>query len=198
MRGIENLLIDLIEEPQFVNDLLDGITEVHIRFMDTMVKYIPIDAYFGGDDMCDQRGCIMGEDRWREFFKPRLKKIVEHCHSLGLPYVLHSCGNVLPLVDDLMEIGVDGLESLQPEAMNVYELKEKTAGKMVLIGGMGVQKLLYFGTPDEIKLETARLIDELGKGGGYIISPAKALDGEPAENAAAFIEALTGQAQRSI
>jgi len=69
---------------------------------------------------------------------------------------------------------------------------------MVLIGGMGVQKLLYFGTPDEIKLETARLIDELGKGGGYIISPAKALDGEPAENAAAFIEALTGQAQRSI
>ena len=189
MRGFENVLTDMLLSPTFVDELLDGILDVHLRMMDLIVARIPIDAYFGGDDWCDQRTVIMGLDLWRRFFKPRLARMIDHCHELGRPYVLHSCGNVSPLIDDLIDIGLDGLESLQAETMNVYKLKRKAAGKLVLIGGMGVQRLIPFGTPEEIRAETKRLINELGRGGGYVLGPSKPLPPEtPIANAVAFIE----------
>ena len=133
----------------------------------------------------------MGPDLWRKFFKSRLAKIVNHCHKLGFPYILHSCGNVLPLIDDLLEIGLDGLESLQPEAMDVFLLKRKTEGKMVLIGGLGVQSTLPYATPNEVKLQTKKLIKNLGQGGGYVLAPAKPLmDDVPTSNAVALIESV--------
>lgn len=189
MRGFENILIDMMLSPEFVNELLDGILDLHLRAMERIAARIPIDAYFGGDDWCDQRTVMMGLDLWRAFFKPRMEKMIRRCHDLGLAYVLHSCGNVAPLVDDLLDIGLDGLESLQAEAMNVYKLKRKTAGRLVLIGGMGVQRLIPFGDPAEIRDETRRLIRELGEGGGYVLAPSKPIPaGTPIPNAAAFIE----------
>ncbi len=189
MRGFENLLADMLENPSFVEELLEGITDIHLRAMDLIAARVPIEAYFGGDDWCDQRGIIMGLDLWRKFFKPRLARIVARCHELGLPYVLHSCGNVAPLAEELIELGLDGLESLQPEAMNVYELKRRTAGRLSLIGGMGVQSTLPFGTPEEVRGETLRLIWDLGRGGGYVLAPAKPVTAEvPLVNAIAFME----------
>ena len=193
MRGMDNFMTDLVLEPEFVEDLLDGILEVHLQFMDMVKKELPIDAYYGGDDVSDQRGVMFGVDRWRHFFKPRLKKLIDHAHGLGLKYVLHACGNVMPIVDDLIELGLDGLESLQPEAMDVFMLKKQAKGKLVLIGGMGVQSMLFSGTPDEIRDGTTRLLRELGEGGGYIISPSKPFDCEPVENIAAFMETVLAQ-----
>jgi uroporphyrinogen decarboxylase len=189
MRGFENFMMDLVDNSSFVEDLLDGIMEMHLRVMDLITERIPIEGYFGGDDWSDQRGVMMGIENWRRFFKHRLAKMIDHCHGLGYPYILHSCGNVLPLIDDLLEIGLDGLESLQPEAMDVYELKRRTVGKMVLIGGMGVQSTLRFGRPEDIREETKRLIRELGRGGGYVLATAKPMmEDIPVENAAAFVE----------
>ncbi|MCL2772219.1 MAG: hypothetical protein FWD71_02620 [Oscillospiraceae bacterium] len=190
LRGMENLLADMVEEEQFVHDLLDGITKVQLEFIDKLYECSPIDAIFGGDDICDQRSVIMGIERWRTFFKPRLKQVVAHAHKYGLPYIMHSCGNVLPIVDDLIEIGVDVLESLQPEAMDLTALKQKAKGRLALIGGMGVQKMMFFGTPDEIRSETRRLKSVLGDGGGYVLATSKNLETEPVENAAAFIETI--------
>lgn len=189
MRGFENVLVDMMLAPEFVHELLDGILDLHLRVMERIIARIPIDAYFGGDDWCDQRTVMMGLDLWRQFFKPRMQKMIRRCHELGLAYVLHSCGNVAPLVDDLLEIGLDGLESLQAETMNVYKLKRKVAGRMVLMGGMGVQRLIPFGRPDEIRQETRRLVRELGQDGGYVLGPSKPIPaGTPIPNAAAFIE----------
>lgn len=189
MRGFESLMVDMLLETGFVEALLDGIMDVHLRAMDLIVRRVPIEAYFGGDDWCDQRTVMMGIDLWRKFFKPRLARMIEHAHQLGRPYVLHSCGNVSPLVDDLIDIGLDGLESLQSEAMNVYKVKRKAAGRLVLIGGMGVQRLIPFGRPEEIRDETRRLLSELGQGGGYVLAPSKPLPLEtPIPNAVAFIE----------
>jgi len=189
MRGFENILVDVLLNPEFVEELLDGILDIHLRMMDLIAARVPIDAYFGGDDWCDQRTVLMGIRHWRRFFKPRLARMIAHCHELGLPYVLHSCGNVSPLVDDLIEVGLDGLESLQSEATNVYKVKRKAAGSLVLIGGMGVQRIIPFGTAEEVRAETERLIAELGRGGGYVLAPSKPLPPEtPIANAVAFIE----------
>lgn len=192
--GIENLLVDMVDHPRFVHELMDGIVDLHLKTMDVLMDRVPMDAYVGGDDWCDQRTAIMGLQRWREFIKPRLAKIVAHCHEHGLPCIYHVCGNVLPLVDDLLEIGLDGLESLQPEATDILALKERTRGRMVLIGGMGVQSTMPFGTPGEVRAAAMQLVRDMGKDGGYVLGPAKPLGKEvPIENIAAFVEVAMHQ-----
>lgn len=195
MRGVENILIDMVEHPQFVHDLFDGYLRIRLKLLDLIVDRIPVEGIFDGGDDCDQRGPMMGLARWREFIKPRLKAVIDHVHAKGLPVVAHMCGNVTPLVDDLLEIRLDALESLQPEAMDVYGLKQKVAGRMVLIGGVGTQRLLPFGSPDQVTAEARRLMRELGAGGGYILGPAKPImEDVPTENAIAFIRAAVDQA----
>ena len=194
MRGMENLLMDMVDHPQFVHDLMDGYLELRLDLIDLIIDRIPIEGIIDGGDDCSQRGPIMGLARWREFIGPRLKAVIDHVHARGLPVVAHMCGNVRPLIDDLLAMKLDALESLQPEAMDVYELKEKTAGQMVLIGGMGTQSTLPHGTPQEVIAETKKLLRELGAGGGYILGPAKPLMPDvPTENAVAFIETVLEQ-----
>lgn len=193
LRGFENIMMDMVDQPAFVEELLDGILDTHLRVMELIVERLPIDAYYGGDDVSDQRGIMMGIKRWRRFFKPRLAKMIDHCHSLGYPYILHACGNVMPLIDEFIEIGLDGLESLQSEANDVFEIKQKASGKLLLIGGMGVQSTLFHGSPDDVRDKTERLLTRLGAGGGYVIAPSKSFDPEPVENVLAFIEVITNQ-----
>ena len=194
MRGMENLLMDMIEHPQFVHDLMDEYLRIRLELIDLIIERVPIEAIADGGDDCDQRGPIMGLARWQEFIRPRLKAVIDHVHARGLPVIAHMCGNVGPLIDDLLEIKLDALESLQPEAMDVYATKKKAAGKMVLIGGMGTQQMLPKGAPAEVAAETRRLCREMGAGGGYILSPAKPLMPDvPTANAVAFIEAALDQ-----
>jgi len=189
LRGFQSMLMDMIEHPQFVHDLMDGYLKLRLEVIDLIIERVPVEGIFDGGDDCDQRGPIMGLDRWREFIKPRLARVIEHVHQKGLPVVAHMCGNVTELIDDLLAMDLDALESLQSEAMDIYELKRKTTGKMVLIGGMGVQSILPFGTPKEVRAETKKLISEMGRGGGYVLAPAKPImEDVPSKNAAAFIE----------
>jgi uroporphyrinogen decarboxylase len=194
MRGVEDLMMDMIEHPQFVHDLFDGYLKLRLELIDMIIDRIPVEGIFDGGDDCDQRGPMMGLAKWQEFIKPRLQAVIEHVHAKGLPVVAHMCGNVRPIIDDLLDIKLDVLESLQPEAMDVYELKKATAGRMALIGGLGTQQTLPFGTPEEIYAETKKLIRELGKGGGYILASAKAvMEDVPTRNAVAYFEAAVEQ-----
>jgi uroporphyrinogen decarboxylase len=194
MRGMANLLMDMVEHPQFVHDLLDEYLRIRLGVIDRIIERVPCEAIADGGDDCGQRGPLMGLPRWQEFIKPRLEAVIDHCHAKGFPVIAHMCGNVAPLIDDLLEMKLDALESLQPEAMDVYAVKAKVAGKMVLIGGLGTQQMLPRGTPDEVAAETRRLCDEMGAGGGYILGPAKPLMPDvPTENAVAFIEATLDQ-----
>jgi uroporphyrinogen decarboxylase len=188
LRGFENVLVDCILNTAFYEELLDRILEMHLATIDRMCEF-PIDAVFLGDDWGDQRGVIFGPERWRRLFKPRVRKLYDRIHAHGKLAITHCCGNIFELIPDLIEVGLDGLESLQPEAMNVYEIKRKFGKNLRLWGGLGTQQLLPFGTPQEVRAEIRRLISEMGKGSGYILAAAKPLMPEvPAENAIAVIE----------
>jgi len=194
MRGVENLLMDMIENPQFVHDLFDGYLELRLKLLEMIIDRIPIEGIFDGGDDCDQRGPMMGRAMWNEFVGPRLKAVIDFAHSKGLPVVAHMCGNVMPIVPDLLDMKLDVLESLQPECMDVYELKRITHGKMALIGGMGTQQMLPFGTPDEVTAETKKLARELGNGSGYVLSSAKSvMEDVPTANAVAYLEACLAE-----
>ena len=188
LRGFENVLVDSILNTAFYEELLDHIVEMQFALVDKLLE-LPIDGVFFGDDWGDQRGVILGPERWRRLFKPRTRKLYERVKSSGKVVITHCCGNVFDLIPDVIEMGLDVLESLQPEAMNVYEIKRKYGKNLRLWGGLGTQHMLPFGTPQEVRREIHRLIAEMGKGGGYILAPAKPLRADvPTENAVAVIE----------
>jgi uroporphyrinogen decarboxylase len=192
LRGFENILMDSICEPDFFEEVLDRLMNLYLAFVDYTAD-LPIDGILFGDDWGDQRGVIIGPERWRKFIKPRWAKIYEAVHAKGKYVMTHSCGSVADIIPDLIDIGLDVLESVQPEAagMNPYGLKKKFGGDLTFWGCLGSQSTIPFGTPEEVSREVRRLCEEMGKGGGYILSPAKPLREEtPTENAVAIIETL--------
>lgn len=193
IRGFENTLVDVAAEPDFYEDLLDRITQLHLAFIRRLAT-LPVDGIYFSDDWGDQRGVIIGPERWRRLLKPRLALLYEEVHKAGKYVLSHCCGNITDIMPDVIEIGLDVLESIQPEAMNPYELKRKWGDKITFWGGLGSQSTLAFGTPEAIRREVMNLCVHMGKGGGYILAPSKALQPDTAvENAAAVIEAFTGQ-----
>ena len=195
LRGFENALMDAIAEPDFYQEMLDRLTELYLAFVEYTVE-LPIDGILFGDDWGDQRGVILGPERWRKFIKPRWAKIYEAVHAAGKIAMSHSCGSVAEIMPDIIEIGLDVLESVQPEAagMNPYELKKNWGDRITFWGCLGCQSTVPRGTPEEIRNEVSKLRREMSRGGGYILAPAKPLQPEtPTENAVALIEALTDQ-----
>ena len=195
LRGFENALMDAMAEPDFYEEMLDRLTELYLAFVEYTAD-LPIDGILFGDDWGDQRGVILGPARWRKFLKPRWAKIYEAVHAHGKLVMSHSCGSVAEIMPDIIEIGMDVLESCQPEAagMNPYELKRKWGDKIAFWGCLGSQSTIPRGTPEEIRREVKRLKTEMPRGGGFILAPAKPLQPEtPTENAAAVVEAFTRQ-----
>jgi uroporphyrinogen decarboxylase len=193
LRGFENVLTDMLLEPEFYGELLDRIVEMQSGFIRELVS-LPIDGIFFSDDWGDQRGVIMGAERWRRFIKPRVAGLYRQVHAAGKHVLGHCCGNIAELLPDLVEIGQDVLESVQPEAMDPFRLKRDWGDRITFWGGLGSQSIIPFGTPDELKKQIQWLIREMGKGGGYILAPAKPLQPEtPVQNALAILEALENQ-----
>ncbi len=192
LRGFEQALTDALIEPVFYEELLDRLTDLFIKVTEVCVS-LPVDAVSSGDDWGDQNGVTVGPDLWRRLFKPRYARIFAVVKAAGKKVIHHSCGSVADIMDDLVEIGVDVLNPIQPEprGMNPYELKRRYGRNITLCGGLGTQHLLPFGTPAAIRQEVRRLCGELGRGGGFILQPAKALrDETPTENAVATFEAF--------
>jgi len=190
IRGFQNALMDAVAEPDFYEELVDRIMHLHLDFIQASVK-LPVDGVMFSDDWGDQRGVLVGPERWRRFLKPRLARLYDAVHDAGKYTLSHCCGNVRDIIPDLIEIGLDVLQSVQPEAMDPYELKRDYGDKITFWGGLGSQSVLPFGTPEQIRAEVRRLCREMGRGGGYILGPAKALQPEtPTLNAVAAIEAF--------
>ena len=191
IRGYEEFFSDLILEPGFAHELLDRVLERQLELLDLLLE-LPCDAIIFSDDYGDQRGVATGPALWRKFVKPGVKKLYEKVHDADKLVFQHSCGNVFDIIPDLMEIGLDCLQSLQAEAMPVYEIKRRYGDRLCLWGGLGTQRLLPFGTPEEIQEEVRRLKKEMGRGGGYVLTSCKPILTEvPTENAVAFIEEVT-------
>lgn len=195
LRGFENILMDAIAKPDFFDEALDRLTALYLAFAEYTAD-LPIDGILFGDDWGDQRGVILGPARWRRFLKPRWARIYEAVHAHGKIVMSHSCGSVAEIMPDLIEIGLDVLESVQPEAagMNPYALKQKWGDRITFWGCLGSQSTIPWGTPDEIRREIRHLKTAMGIGGGFILAPAKPLQPEtPTENAVAVVEAFTAR-----
>jgi len=192
MRGMENLMMDFYDHPDFVRDLLRTIADFNIAQIRKAVTY-DIDAVHFGDDWGQQHGLQMGPATWRAFILPELKRMYGEAHRAGKQVTIHSCGKVDELFDDLVSIGLNCFNPFQPEVMDVAMLLNKYRGRLAFFGGLSTQKILPYGTAEDVKKETKRLL-ALGRAGGYILSPAHAVEGDvPLENMLAFINTVHEQ-----
>ena len=187
LRGMENLMMDFIENPEFVHELLTTIADYNIAQIRKAMEY-DIDAVYFGDDWGQQHGLIMGPKMWYKFIYPQLKRMYGVAHEAGKYVSIHSCGDVDELFDNLIDIGLNCFNPFQPEVMDVDALVKKYRGRLAFFGGLSTQKTLPYGTTQDVRDESRHLL-ELGQEGGYIFAPAHAVQGDvPLENLLAFIE----------
>jgi uroporphyrinogen decarboxylase len=194
LRGLENMYLDMVERPGFVEALLDRILEFNLKIMETALARFPqLDGVHFGDDFGDQNGVSMGPERWRAVMKPRLARQYGMAKAAGKKVSIHCCGSVEAILDDLVEIGVDLFNPFQPEVMEVEKVFRRYYGKLAFWGGISTQRLLPYASAAETTRAVERLL-RMGRKGGYVIAPAHAAPGDGREeNVHAMLRTILGQ-----
>jgi len=194
LAGMEELLMAMILDKDFVHKLLDKILEYNLKVIEKVCSHDVIDGAIFGDDWGHQTGLIMGRDLWREFIKPRMRRMYDLVKSKGKFVLTHSCGKTDEVFPDLIECGVDAFNPFQPEVVDVFEIKRRYGRKLAFYGGVGVQGLLPHGSAEEVRTYMRRLIKEVGKDGGLIVTTSQQILGDARpENVLAMIDALKEQ-----
>ena len=194
-RGVEQVLIDIAtEDPLFVY-LVEKRQQFYLRHIERILAAAGgrIDLVLCGDDFGSQRGPLIGPAAFDRLFAPKKKELFDLVHSYGARVTHHCCGSSRALIPRFIECGMDALQTIQPQAagMNPYELKAEFAGRIVLHGAIDVQGWLQRATPDEIEREVNRLMDEVGRGGGFILAPCHHIQPDtPLENVLAVYRAV--------
>ena len=188
-RGIERFLADMAGEPVFAQKLLNTIIEKNMVMLENILSIEEIDGILLGSDWGSQRGLLMSPETWEEMIRPGEQREYDLVHSYGKDVWIHSCGNVEQIIPELVEMGMDVLNPVQPECMDIQKLKENYGDKLTFWGGIGTQRILPYGTPDDVKKEARRVREMMSKNGGYIFSPAQDIQRDvPAENIMALLD----------
>jgi len=172
LRGYERTLMDLVVNPDFVEKLLDIPFNYHLAAAKKLVE-MGVDMIWIGDDMGTQERMLISPDTWRRFFRPRMATFISTLKSINpeVKVAYHSDGVIYPIIPDLIEIGLDVLNPVQPRSMDPEKLKRKYGDKLCFWGSIDEQYTLPFGTPAEVEREVIRRLKTLGKNGGLIIGP---------------------------
>lgn len=194
LTGMEKFLIDLAMNKDYIFKLLDMIMRFHIEVGKKLIE-IGCDIIWTGDDFGTQRGMLIPPEMWRRIFKPRFASVFKSLKQFNpnIKIAYHSCGSIVPIIPDLIEIGLDILNPLQPraEGMDGRVLKKKYADRLSFFGAIDEQKVLPFGSPEEVKEEVREKISDLAQGGGYILAPAHNIQPDTSlENIFAIYEAV--------
>lgn len=186
--GIEDALVYMLTEPEFVHELLDKITDFNLRVIDILNEY-PLDGIYFGDDWGQQKGMIMGAPLWREFIKPRLAKMYNRAKKNGKFVLQHSCGDIEAVFDDLIEIGLDCYQTVQPEIYDLKGIKDRYGDRLCFWGTVSTQQALPKLTPYELTCVIEETANVMRRGGGFIIAPTHAIPQDvPSENVFAMLD----------
>jgi uroporphyrinogen decarboxylase len=191
LRGLPELLLDLVAAPVLAEALFER-TGALQRHAAGQFARAGVDIVITGDDIAGQRGLLIKPETWRRLLKPRLAATARAVHEANpaTRVMYHSDGNIEPVIPDLIEIGIQILNPVQPECLDPAALKRRFGRHLCFWGAVSVQRTLPRGTPDDVRAEVRARLRDVGRGGGYILAPAHVLPPEtPWENIVAFFEA---------
>ncbi len=197
LRGYESWMMDLAGNREFFEALMDKVIDIWLRISTRMLEAVGsnVDILFYGDDVAYQHGPMMRHETYEKQVKPYQQRIFDLLKGHGAKILYHSCGSVVTLVDDFIELGVDALNPVQVSAaeMDTARLKHDFGDRIAFWGGIDTQRVLPQGTPDEVRAEVRRRIRDLAPGGGYVLCPVHNIQREvPPENIEAmYQEALS-------
>ena len=193
LRGIEPFLADIAGEPEFAKRLLDFIIDTNVEMLPKVLAYPYFDAVLFGSDWGSQKDLIMSPDSWRNLIKAGEARQYKPAKDAGKKVFVHSCGDIVKIMDDIVELGVDVINPIQPECMNLRMLKERYGDKLSFWGGISTQRTLPYGTPAEVSKEVETTIKLMSQNGGYITSPSQGiLPDVPYENIKVLIQTAKG------
>jgi len=185
--GMENVMIGMGSEEEFADECFDKALEFNLGILGQLPDYVHGVRFI--EDWGDQRGLLMGAKHWRRYLKPRLRTMYEACRKMGRVVSIHSCGNITELIPDLIEMGVEIIDPIQPEVMDLRYIKKEYGKDVVLFGGVGAQSTMPLGTPRQVVEEAEHLLSFMTTGGRYILGSSGAIPTDtPVENMAALIE----------
>jgi uroporphyrinogen decarboxylase len=195
LRGLDRLMMDFLLNPPLAEKILDIPFRYHLEAAKKLTQ-LGVDTIWIGDDVGGQNGMIISPEAWRFFLKPRMAEFIATIKGINkdLTVAYHSDGNIFPIIPELIEIGVDILNPIQPRCMDPGEVKKKYGGKLCFWGTIDEQQTLPFGTPEDVKKETETRLETVAAGGGLIIGPTHHVQLDtPLENFWTMVNTVTGK-----
>jgi uroporphyrinogen decarboxylase len=188
--GMDEFLVRMVTDPEFVHRAVEVYVGHSIAYIDAFFD-AGVDAVMTTDDYSDNRGPVMGVERYREFILPGLARQCEACHARGGYFIKHTDGNVWKILDSFVELGIDGWHGIQPDiGMDMKLLKERYAGKLCLFGGVNCATLIE-AEPVVAREEVRYAIEQAGPGGGLVIATGNVIQpGTRLENYRAMRQAV--------
>ncbi len=189
LMGMQELLINMAMDEPCAMRLMERVFTYEMQLLDRVLDEEFEGVYFG-DDWGSQTGLIMGPACWRKYIKPFMKELFAKVKSKGKYVLLHCCGNIEELFPELIEIGLDCYNTVQPEIYNLEKIKREYGKDLTFWGAISNQQFLPNSSPKEVYEKSIETIRILGKGGGYLFSPTHALTPDiPPENVRAMKKA---------
>ena len=197
LRGFENVLLELALDPGYIGELLDRIVEIRLVVIERYLE-LGVDGGYFGDDYGAQVSTLFSPTTWRALIKPRLARLFAPFLERGLPVLMHSDGDIAPIVPDLVEIGLTALNPVQPEVIDHAWLQREFGGRLAFYGGVSTQTVLPSGTPEEVKAATRRCVADLAPNGtGLMLAPShRMMTDVPMANVDALLAAMAELAER--
>lgn len=191
LRGLDTFLLDMVLDEGYAQALLERITEIQVVLIQRFID-MGVDGGYFGDDYGAQKNMLISPDLWRRLIKPRLARMFEPFRRAGLPVILHSDGQIAPILPDLVEIGLTALNPVQPEVLDHNWLKESFGDRLAYYGGISTQTVLPHGSPDEVRQAVKQVVSTLGQGGsGLLLAPShRMMTDIPVENVDAMLQAF--------
>jgi uroporphyrinogen decarboxylase len=199
VRGYQEFLIDMVAEPEWAHFVLERFKERNLRAAVAAAE-AGADELHTGDDVANQNALMFSLPHWRAFIRDKWAQVYAATKRIrpDIRVWYHSDGDITAIIPELIEIGVDVLNPVQPECVDVLEVKRRYGDRLVLDGTVGTQTVMPFGTADEVRACVRERVETLAGDGGLILAPTHTLEPEvPIENVLAFVEACRDYGQLS-
>ena len=184
-------MADMLQDPEMATALMDRIIDLRV-FQARKYAEFGVDVLALGDDISMQTGMLMSPRMWRKWFKPRLAKVIQEAKAVKTDLLVqyHTDGDCRAVISELIEVGVDILNPVQPECMDPVAIKNEYGDRLSFSGTIGTQTTIPHGTPEDVRAAVKKMIETVGVGGGLLLAPTHVLEPDvPWENILAFVEA---------